>query len=127
MSGQQTPNHVRLRGLIAAFVSVLIATTMAALVGIGYTVVNASEQSETNGRILQRVEDLNHRQVDCTEPGGKCYKRNQVRTREAIVGVNQGTLRIIVAALSCQADGITEQDQLARCTIRRAQQEESPQ
>ena len=37
-----------------------------------------------------------------------------------VSGINAGTLRIAVAVESCQADGITDQKELARCTIRRA-------
>lgn len=56
---------------------------------------------------------------DCTTPGRECFEAQQRRTGDAVVGVNQGTLAVIAAALSCQADGITEESALARCTARR--------
>ena len=58
--------------------------------------------------------------VDCTSPGGDCFEAGQKRTGEAVGGINQSTADVIVAALSCQADGITGRRPLARCTAQRA-------
>jgi hypothetical protein len=57
---------------------------------------------------------------DCTTPGRQCFEEQVKRTGDAVAGINQGTLAVIAAALSCQADGITEERPLARCTARRA-------
>lgn len=57
---------------------------------------------------------------DCTTPGRKCFEDQVSRTSDAVAGINQGTLAVIVAALSCQADGVTDERPLARCTARRA-------
>ncbi len=65
-------------------------------------------------RSAERIED-------CTTPGRPCYEDAQRRTGEAVAGINQGTLAVITAALSCQADGITDQKALSRCTVRRAE------
>lgn len=64
-------------------------------------------------RAVDRIED-------CTTPGRQCFEDQVARTGEAVAGINEGTLAVIVAALSCQADGITEERPLARCTVRRA-------
>lgn len=64
-------------------------------------------------RAAERIED-------CTTPGRECYEEQLRRTGDAVAGINQGTLAVIVAALSCQADGITEEKPLARCTAERA-------
>ncbi len=56
----------------------------------------------------------------CTTPGQECYEDQQRRTGDAVAGINQGTLAIIVAAISCQADGIIDEKPLARCTASRA-------
>jgi hypothetical protein len=64
-------------------------------------------------RAVDRIED-------CTTPGRECFEDQVKRTGAAVAGINQGTLSVIVAALSCQADGITEERPLARCTARRA-------
>lgn len=57
---------------------------------------------------------------DCTTPGRKCFEDQVSRTGDAVAGINQGTLAVIVAAIPCQADGITEERPLARCTANRA-------
>lgn len=64
-------------------------------------------------RAAQRIED-------CTTPGRQCFEEQTRRTGKAVAGINQGTLAVIVAAISCQADGITEERPLARCTAKRA-------
>ena len=64
-------------------------------------------------RAAERIED-------CTTPGRACFEDQVERTGAAVAGINQGTLAVIAAALSCQADGITEERPLAQCTARRA-------
>lgn len=66
--------------------------------------------------------ELSDRILDCTLPSGECYQRSEDRTAEAVSGINAGTLRVISAALSCQVDGVTEQNALADCTAQRAAQ-----
>ena len=36
------------------------------------------------------------------------------------MGINEGTYRVVVAAISCQEDGIVATRALARCTAERA-------
>ncbi len=74
---------------------------------------SAAEAAETAARSLARIED-------CTTKGGECFEANQRRTGEVVTGINRGTLAVIVAALSCQDDGIVGQRELARCTVERA-------
>jgi uncharacterized membrane-anchored protein YhcB (DUF1043 family) len=64
-------------------------------------------------RAVDRIED-------CTTPGRQCFEDQAARTGAAVAGINEGTLAVIVAALSCQADGITDEQPLARCTANRA-------
>ena len=78
----------------------------------------AAEQArlaaEQAARSVYRIED-------CTTAGGECFEESQERTGAAVAGINQGTLAVIVAALSCQEDGVVGQRALARCTAHRAQ------
>jgi outer membrane murein-binding lipoprotein Lpp len=69
--------------------------------------------AEAAARAAARIED-------CTTPGRQCFEDQVKRTGDAVAGINQGTLAVIVAALSCQEDGITDQRPLARCTANRA-------
>lgn len=77
-------------------------------------------QARENAQIGRDARDAARRIVDCTTPGGDCYQEGQRRTTEAVVGINEGTLRVIVAALTCQAEGVTGQRPLAMCTAERA-------
>ena len=84
---------------------------------------SAKAQSETNTKLLNKVQALSDRLIDCTTPDGKCYAQGSKRTAEAVVGINEGTLKVIVAALSCQSNRITQppvdtQRDLLKCTIR---------
>lgn len=72
-----------------------------------------AQLAEDAARSADRIED-------CTTPGRRCFEDQLKRTGDAVAGINQGTLAVIVAALSCQADGVTEEKPLARCTARRA-------
>jgi hypothetical protein len=88
------------------------------------------EQSRANEQIAKDSRYFASAILDCTDPAGECFKRSEERYATAVSGINAGTLRIIAAALSCQADGITEQDELAECTTTRADRsarEASPQ
>lgn len=116
-----TEPNVKLRALTAAFVVFLFAAVMVSLGAIGYLALRASTQSTQNGEVISQIKAVSDRLIDCTEPTGECAKESQARTAEAVVGINEGTLRVIVAALACQADGVTEQKELARCTVQRAE------
>lgn len=105
--------YQRLRALVAAFLVLSMLAVSAAIGGLIYLALN-------NRDLIEQVRTTNHRLIDCTTPGGDCYQQSQQRTGEAIVGINEGTLRVIAAALSCQADGLTDERELARCTTRRA-------
>lgn len=99
-----------------------------ALIGVLYVVTlmratqldNKASLSSAE-RAAVAAEATSARVLDCTEVGGKCYEEQQARGAEFLTGINQGTLRVIVAALSCQEDGITGQRALARCTVRRSE------
>lgn len=70
-------------------------------------------QARTNAGLSDQI-------LDCTKPPGECFQRGEDRYATAVSGINAGTLRIIAAALACQADGITAQKPLADCTAERA-------
>jgi hypothetical protein len=124
MSTTSTPG--KLRGLTAAFLVVLSIGLVCAMGGIAYLALKGSDQSAANFDELKQIEAVSKRLIDCTEPGGKCFEEGQKRTAEAVVGINEGTLRVIVAALSCQDDGVTGQKALSRCTIERAKADPQP-
>lgn len=122
----------RLRGLTAAFMVVSALALILAFTAVLYTVVEVrktqvsrisvadttAQAAEDAARSAQRIED-------CTTPGRDCYEDTQKTTANAVGSVATNTLAVIVAALSCQDDGITEQKQLARCTVNRSAKEMS--
>lgn len=75
--------------------------------------LQAKQAAEDAARSADRIED-------CTTPGRECFEDAKQRTEKAIVGINRGTLTVIVAAISCQVDGVAEQEALARCTVKRS-------
>lgn len=103
------------------------------LVGVLYTVTlmratqldNRSTLDNT-ARAAVAAEAGTARIEDCTTVGHDCYDEQQAQAGQFIKGINEGTLRVIVAALSCQADGVTGQRALARCTVRRAEAADTP-
>lgn len=95
-----------LLGLLVVAVIVAVIQTWA----IADDIRNAQKSNQSVIRYIQ----------DCTTPGGECYARSEERTASAVSGINAGTLRIIAAALACEADGITERRALAKCTTTRA-------
>jgi hypothetical protein len=119
----ETAQRAKYKGLFAAFLVFLVLAVIAVMTAVVYLLWHDQQQSEfiraqaiENGALSERV-------LDCTEPGGECFEDGRERTAEAVLGINEGTFRTIVAALSCQADGIVEQRALARCTARRSSQE----
>lgn len=64
------------------------------------------------------------RLIDCTTPGHGCYDDANKQTAQVVLGLlaggKQNTIDVVTAALSCQADGITDIEPLARCTIERS-------
>lgn len=125
ISESQQQRETRARALTLAAIVLLLATTIVSIAAVGYLALRSVNQSEDNAAQLASIATVNDRLVDCTEPGGKCFEAGQKRTQDAVVGINKGTLAVIVAALSCQDDGITEQRALARCTVERAQAAQS--
>lgn len=99
--------------LVGVGVMALVILQMYTLVTIRQTQVDNTAKVDNTAEAVRLIKD-------CTDPSGDCYQRGQKRTAEAIVGINEGTLHVVVAALSCQADGITEREALARCTIERS-------
>ena len=120
MTDPTTATAARLRALTSAFLVILSMALVLALTAVAYLALAASQQSMENGAVLNKIEGVNNRLVDCSVPGGKCFQESQDRTKQAVVGVNEGTLRVIVAALSCQEEGVTSQPALARCTVTRS-------
>lgn len=124
----------KFRGLFWAFVVIMVAATSISMIALLVLVFGAKEsgeaaskQSNDNFEVIKKVESAieaidrtNDRILDCTQAPGKCYTEGQQRTADAVTGINEGTFRVIVAALSCQQDGITEEKPLAQCTARRA-------
>lgn len=129
MTGEedQLPREARVRALVAAALALLLVTALVSIGAVAYLTVRAADSSEEatsqsidNSVELRELQAISKRLVDCTEPGGACFEAAQKRTGEAVVSINEGTLAVIVAAISCQEDGITEKRALARCTVRRA-------
>jgi hypothetical protein len=123
----------KLRGLTAAFLVLLALAVVGTLTAVIYLAVREEKRISQNEEIQEFIRDqavvngeYGERIFDCTDPSGECFKESQARTAEAVVGINEGTLRVIVAALSCQGDGITEQKPLARCTVERASEAAPP-
>lgn len=115
-------NRAKLKALTWALATVVLFAIFGMTLGIGYLAWQANEQSKSNFDVITSVEDTQRRIISCTEPGGRCFKDGEKRTAEAVVGIEAGTLRVIVAALSCQADGIRDEKPLAECTAKRAAQ-----
>lgn len=110
----------RMRALLAVFLVFALFAFAAGVISIAYLAVQTNERQDQNQELLREVKSTNKRLIDCTTPGGECYAEGQKNTGKAIMGINEGTMRVIVAALSCQADGITEEQELAVCTVERS-------
>jgi hypothetical protein len=126
----ETDQRTKFKGLAAAFLVVLSFTVVAVLVAVVYLMWENHQRGERDEQLQEDIQQqavengaLSERVLDCTEPGGECFEDGRQRTADAVMGINEGTFRVIVAALSCQEDGITEQRALARCTARRASPE----
>lgn len=89
-------------------------------------VTNTEKQEQDRERDRQTAQTARdaarsaERIEDCTTPGRPCFERNSRATSNAVAGINQGTLAVIVATISCQEDGITEVAPLSRCAAERA-------
>lgn len=105
-------------GIVGGLVGVLVLVQILTLGAI-------YEQSNSNGLAARNAADAARRIEDCTSPAGKCYRRSQQRTKAAIVGINEGTLRVVAAIESCRADGVTEQGDLIRCAVELTQETEN--
>lgn len=112
----------QIRAVTAAATAMMMVSALGILIGVAYLAYQSVVQSQQNFEVLKQTRITNQRLISCSTPGGKCYQQNNKRTAKAIVGVNNGTLRVVAAALSCQADGVTETEALAKCTAERAQQ-----
>jgi hypothetical protein len=107
--------------LLAAGVVYLIVTIRSAQ--ISNTDVLAETHANTSAirELAQQIDSCVDQTRDDGDPVGDCAKQGQQSTKEAVVGINSGTLKVVVAALSCQADGIVDRKELARCTVRRSE------
>lgn len=118
---QPLNREARVKALVMASIALLMFTTLLSVMAVGYLTLRSVQQSKSNGQEIEEIRKVGTRLIDCTEPGGECFQKGQERTQDAVVGINEGTLAVIVAAISCQEDGIIEERALARCTARRAQ------
>lgn len=50
------------------------------------------ETQTTNHSLLIEVQSLSHQVLDCTEAGGKCYRRGQARTAAAVTQINRASI-----------------------------------
>jgi len=122
--------QMRLKALTAAFMVFTALSLVLAFTAVLYTVVEVRETqvdrisvADTTRQAAEDAARSAKRIEDCTTPGRDCYEDTQKTTARAVGSVATNTLAVIVAALSCQDDGITEQKELARCTVRRAASE----
>lgn len=114
-------SHARTRPVLFSIVGVAVALMVVWLVWISLTLL---EQSQRNATIARDARAAAIAILDCTDPDGDCFQQSERRYATAVSGINAGTLRIIAAALSCQADGVTDQKALAECTTKRAARSE---
>lgn len=110
----------RIKGLIAAFLVLLTLALVMTMTSSVYIALQSYHQAEDNGEELNQVSQVNKQLIDCTEPSGKCFKRGQTQTAQAVKYLNEQRVRDITAALSCVSDGITQQYALVRCTVKRS-------
>lgn len=113
-------------GMAAALSVLVFALIMMVIFGVAEVRQTATEtqriaraietQQDANTRELALVERTARRIEDCTTAGRTCFREAQERTAEAVNGINEGTLRIIVAAITCADRGLTG-SALSRCTI----------
>jgi hypothetical protein len=99
--------------IIGFLLGLLVLLALVAIIRTWAVADAIRESQKTNVSTIELIRD-------CTTPGGECYGRSEDRYRTAVSGINAGTLRIIAAALACEADGITERAELADCTTERA-------
>lgn len=97
----------------------LIRQVEASSARLGQAAAAARDQSEVNTELLRNVKSTNNRLISCTTPGGECYKQSQERLTKAVASLNKTRLRVVVAALTCQSEGVKGQRALTRCTLDR--------
>lgn len=108
------------RLLLGLIITLLLVTSVASLIGI----ILIRQTQQDGSPTQQRLIDLGEQIKSCTTPEGECAKRNAEATAEVvatlITGNSEATREIVSAALSCQADGITEKRALLDCTVERS-------
>lgn len=109
--------------VIAALTMCLVLATVYTIMRTGAVLDAVREQQIESTERSKSIKSLTETITDCVNADGKCYQRNQERTAGAVLGIRADTMRTIVAALSCQAEGIAERHALARCTADRAARE----
>lgn len=114
-------------GLLLVGVLFLLVQTYTLQSAVRETQLNNAQRNETTkiaaeqARIAaEQAARSVFRIEDCTTEGGECFEESRRRTGNVVAGINEGTLAVIVAALSCQEDGVVGQRALARCTAQRA-------
>lgn len=110
-----------LRGLFYAFMVVVLAAVALTMVAVLVIVQEMNERGKDSRKIIQAIAATQGTILDCTEEDGACYKRGQDAQAEAVTGIGDNTYRLLVAGLSCEADGIVDEEPLAKCMARRAQ------
>lgn len=79
-------------------------------------VIAAIRQTQIEGTPTgRRLLEASDRILDCTDPAGVCYQRNQERTADVIGDVN----RVAVYAAACADQrGIQGEDEIYACVVR---------
>lgn len=106
--------------LLGTLIGVLVVGLIVLLVStwqLTTALREGQKDSAERGKAIVRSTELIE---DCTQPDGECFQEGQRRTAEAVIGINDNNRATIAAALACQADGITEERDFARCIARRA-------
>jgi hypothetical protein len=107
---------ISLRPTLWALVGVLVALLV---IGQALCLVAILAQGDGTAESAEAAKETAARIADCTEPTGKCYQRGQKRTAETVGVLTESTRRVVAAALSCQADHITELQALIECIVER--------
>lgn len=102
------------RIVIAAVLFFLVISATASVVGVGILLHNSSTAKDQRDQQTA----LSRTIVDCTQPGGNCYERNQARLAAVIAQLNRNT----VIAVEC-GDAYNGQAAISACVTRRLKEQ----
>lgn len=101
------------RAVAWAVVGLLVGVLIVGAIVLAVQTQNAAEQARHTTRNTNKVA---HAVLDCTTPGGKCFKRSKRATARAVGDIN----RVIVLAATCaDMPGDQTQRQIERCVLHR--------